>query len=352
MDIYISPQGGASNVSSDKQGQLSSSAFEAGNNAPAAFMSYARRDDDLDDGFLSKLRQRLSAQVQAQTGNEFSIFQDLDTKWGQNWESQIDRALDSAIFLIPIITPSFLASKQCRREVLRFIDRETQLGVDDLILPIYYRPVNISKGASGHLKDPVVAKLAGQLSKSQFMDFRELYGMPINRVKVKRKIFEMARHIASRLDEMVVSYPASARALPAPSPDAPVNVSGQDGIDGLPIPDNVERSQVVGRGLHVVRPQENVGEEWFELADELENLKFYPADQSFVALRTIKVRALLDQSFTTFPAEPKMMAYTVDSFRRAIDAALNPGIGSAEVKSACESADRLRIMLIRYIAGT
>jgi hypothetical protein len=40
---------------------------------PAAFMSYARFNDQHDDGQLSQIRERLAAEVRAQTGEEFAI---------------------------------------------------------------------------------------------------------------------------------------------------------------------------------------------------------------------------------------------------------------------------------------
>jgi hypothetical protein len=49
---------------------------------PAAFMSYARFDDQHDGGQLSEFREWLGAEVGAQTGQEFAIFQDRnDIAW-------------------------------------------------------------------------------------------------------------------------------------------------------------------------------------------------------------------------------------------------------------------------------
>jgi cobaltochelatase CobT len=63
---------------------------------PAAFMSYVRFDDQHDDGQLTRFRERLSAEVQAQTGEEFPIFQDRnDIAWGQNWRARIEESLDT-----------------------------------------------------------------------------------------------------------------------------------------------------------------------------------------------------------------------------------------------------------------
>ena len=78
---------------------------------PAAFMSYVRFNDAHDDGQLSQFRERLAAEVRAQTGEEFVIFQDRnDIAWGQNWQQRIDEALDAVTLLLVIITPSLFRS--------------------------------------------------------------------------------------------------------------------------------------------------------------------------------------------------------------------------------------------------
>lgn len=75
---------------------------------PAAFMSYARFDDQHDDGQLTQFRERLSAEVRVQTGEQFPIFQDRnDISWGQNWQKHIDQTLDAVTLLLVIITPGF-----------------------------------------------------------------------------------------------------------------------------------------------------------------------------------------------------------------------------------------------------
>ena len=81
-----------------------------------AFMSYVRSDDQHDDGRLTQLRERLSAEVRMQTGEEFPIFQDRDDiQWGQSWRLRIEESVDEVTFFIPIITPSFFRSEGCPR---------------------------------------------------------------------------------------------------------------------------------------------------------------------------------------------------------------------------------------------
>ncbi len=106
--------------------------------SPMAFMSYVRLVDKHDHGRLTEFGERLSTEVQVQSGTEFPIFQDRnDIKWGQNWKQRLDESLDEVMFLIPIITPGFFKSRPCRDELEKFLEREKKLERNDLILPVY-----------------------------------------------------------------------------------------------------------------------------------------------------------------------------------------------------------------------
>ena len=130
---------------------------------PAAFMSYARFDDQHDDGQLTAFRERLAAEVRVQTGEEFLIFQDrADIAWGQNWQQRIGQALDTVTLLLVIITPGFFRSPHCRAETEQFLDRERRLGRDDLILPVYYVSTPEIDDPGRRDADPLAATLAGR----------------------------------------------------------------------------------------------------------------------------------------------------------------------------------------------
>jgi cobaltochelatase CobT len=106
---------------------------------PIAFLSYVRSDDDHDEGRITAFRTRLEGEVRMQTGKPFPIFQDRnDIAWGQHWEERIGKSLYDVTFLIPVITPSFFQSPNCLSEFNAFYLKEKTLGVNRLILPLYY----------------------------------------------------------------------------------------------------------------------------------------------------------------------------------------------------------------------
>jgi parallel beta-helix repeat protein len=156
---------------------------------PAAFMSYARFNDEHDDGQLSAFRDRLAAEVRAQTGLEFVIFQDrTNIEWGMNWQQRIDETLDVVTLLLVVITPGFFRSKACREELARFLEREQQMGRSDLILPLYYI-------SSREVDDPKVREtdeLAKVLRTRQMTDWRELRFEPLTSTVIRKAIAQLA----------------------------------------------------------------------------------------------------------------------------------------------------------------
>ncbi len=182
---------------------------------PAAFMSYVRFNDQHDDGQLSQFRERLAAEVRAQIGEDFAIFQDRnDITWGQNWQRRIDEALDEVTLLLVIITPSLFHSPACRAEVTRFLERERALGRGDLILPVYYI-------SAREMDNPVLREsdeMAKVLFSRQYADWRELRFEPLTSPLVRKAIAQLA----SRLRDSFWQPPAVARpagrARPTDSP--------------------------------------------------------------------------------------------------------------------------------------
>lgn len=160
------------------------------------FLSYARFDDRHERGRLSLLRERLSGEVQIQTGELFPIFQDqADLQWGAPWQVRLHQAIDQTAFLIPILTPSFFRSTACRREVGRFLHRERREGGTDRILPIYWVDSWALSHPEGLAGDPIARALAGR----QWADWRALRLEQADSLAWDRAIIGLAQAIRERL---------------------------------------------------------------------------------------------------------------------------------------------------------
>lgn len=157
----------------------------------AAFMSYVRFDDEHNGGQLTNFRKLLSGEVRAVTGRKFHIFQDTsDIAAGQDWKDEICAGIDECALFIPIITPSFFTSDACRYELERFVARESNLGRNDMILPIYYITCSILEENPTCSDDPLVTVIA----KRGWFDVRDLRGRPRS-LRLSTRLTELAMQV-------------------------------------------------------------------------------------------------------------------------------------------------------------
>jgi hypothetical protein len=165
---------------------------------PAGFLSYAHVDDEYDWGGITEFRKALEGAVRLQTGRrDIRIFQDRDDIiWGQEWRARIDSSLDAVNFLVPVLTPSFFASDQCRRELQRFLNREQRLSRRDLILPVYWISAAQLENPARRGQD----KLAQELAARQYTDWRDLRFQPLTDPVPRRALAGLATHFRDALD--------------------------------------------------------------------------------------------------------------------------------------------------------
>jgi F-box protein 11 len=160
-------------------------------------MSYAHVDNKT--GRLTEFCQRLSDEVHQLMGEPFPIFQDkTDIHWGQSWRDRIDESLDSATFLIPILTPSFFKSPECRKELEQFLERERKLGRKDLILPVYYIDCPVLNDEKKRGQDP----LAKAIHARQRADWRDLRHEPFTSPIITQKLEWLGKQVLAALERV------------------------------------------------------------------------------------------------------------------------------------------------------
>lgn len=133
------------------------------------FWSYVHADDSADGGRIARLARDIAAEFEMQTGETIELFLDRDElQWGDNWRDEIDNALASVAFFVPVLTPRYFRSVECRRELQFFARRAIELGVRDLVLPLLY--VDIAALNHATPTDDMIPLIRG----FQWEDWREL----------------------------------------------------------------------------------------------------------------------------------------------------------------------------------
>ncbi len=99
---------------------------------PIGFWSYTPQEDDVSPKRLSWQLSLVMSELQHQYGREtVKIFQDVAAILpGTQWEDEIRNALGKSAFLIPIVTPAFIESEWCSKEIAVFLDREKEIWRD------------------------------------------------------------------------------------------------------------------------------------------------------------------------------------------------------------------------------
>jgi TIR domain-containing protein len=107
------------------------------------FWSYVRKDDAAMHGAIRRLAEHIKEEYELLSGGEeLSLFFDsASLKWGDDWRAEISQALEATTFFIPIVTPRYFKSDECRRELLGFWEKATELGLQGLIMPLYFADV-------------------------------------------------------------------------------------------------------------------------------------------------------------------------------------------------------------------
>ena len=156
----------------------------------AVFMSYARVDDQHESGHISRLRECLVSEFRFQTGENLFIFQDTEhIDIGERWKEVLEKNLTKTTLLLVILTPSYLRSEKCRAELKRFLDRERQLGRDDLVIPLYYATVPVKPN------DDLLESLLAR----QYSDWRELRFDPTDSARTRRAVAELAAQVSAAI---------------------------------------------------------------------------------------------------------------------------------------------------------
>jgi hypothetical protein len=167
------------------------------------FISYAQFDDDFEDGTLSRFRDALSRTLRFVSGGEVAIFQEgTGIKIGQPVQERISQSLSEAMVIIPIITPNFFTDPTCQNILTRFLERERQLGRNDLVLAVYY--LHVPALDSAQISDDPLVRDIGQ---RRMLNWQPLRGKDFSDSQVRAELERLARRIIAVLDELQAAPP-------------------------------------------------------------------------------------------------------------------------------------------------
>lgn len=160
------------------------------------FLSYAHIDDEADGGRIRRLARAIQMEYRVLTGENLEIFVDRsDIRWGQKWKERIDGALQATTFFIPVLSPSFFASDECRREFFEFYNTTRALGVSKYLLAIRYAAVEDLVSASPNQSKAIAAE-------TQYKDWEHLRLVDEASAEHRQAVNDLAKELRGLMQEV------------------------------------------------------------------------------------------------------------------------------------------------------
>lgn len=164
------------------------------------FLSHVQADDDADGGRIRALAEDLQQQYAAITADSIDIFVDRSALgWGDDWETEIEKAVLSTSFFIPVITPRYFLSQACRREFQLFLRKADNLGLSELILPLVW--LDVRDLHESEVTDDLIASV----KRFQWVDWRELRFEDRNSTPYRRAVAGLAKRLADIDEKLALS---------------------------------------------------------------------------------------------------------------------------------------------------
>lgn len=172
----------------------------------AAFWSYSHEDDEQDGGRILRLAKRIGDEYSLISGTPLRMFVDRkENQWGVVWTERIASALQETTFFIPIVTPRYFTRTECRAELMKFSTAASALGVNELILPVRYIPVNPFNESNSD--DAIVL-----VSRMQYVDWSTLRLVDEQSAEYRGAVNKLAVRLLE-LNEVVSARPAASAPL-------------------------------------------------------------------------------------------------------------------------------------------
>lgn len=190
---------------------------------PRGFWSYVHKDDEAESGRIVALAHDIVGQYRLLTGQSVDLFflDKDDILWGDAWREAIDGSLATVAFFVPVLTPSYFQSAECRRELQAFSRRAKDLGVRELVLPLLY--VDVPELRQDTPRDDLVALV----KDFQWRDWTDLGLEDRTSSAYRRAVRELAQRLVAandKADDIDVAAKLEA------APDGDADGDDEDGI--------------------------------------------------------------------------------------------------------------------------
>lgn len=157
------------------------------------FLSYRHQDNDYLDNAILDFVKNLSQAYEYQTGRKLRLFTDQDISWGSDWQSILDANLTKANILFAAVTPMYLKSEACRKELLEFDTRASKHSGNRILSMIWQNLDTIPDNGT----DPV----RNIIQSRQFISVEDLAYESTDTRSYKQRMSEIATKLRDAIEK-------------------------------------------------------------------------------------------------------------------------------------------------------
>lgn len=158
------------------------------------FLSYRHSDNDYLDGAITQLVEEIAKSYEFLYGNTLDVFIDKKSiEWGQDWQRELDRRIESCSIIMPAVTPGYIKSEACRKELFAFNDK-IAARPNCRIMPLIWQNAELMQ----NYDDMAIAIL----NRYQYENVEDLRGVDPKNPQYRNRIEALARRIHSSAAEV------------------------------------------------------------------------------------------------------------------------------------------------------
>ncbi|NQX13717.1 AAA family ATPase [Microbacteriaceae bacterium VKM Ac-2855] len=167
-----------------------------GSNDATMFLSYVHADNERSGGKMVQFAKDLVETYAFLFGRTIELFVDRDSiNWGETWSKRLQTEAESTSFMLAIVTPRYLQSEACRRELLAFSAAAEAADEPKLLLPLQW--VDIKNSHVVDPEDPVLAKILS----THFVDATEVRRLQPGSPEYDSLLEEVANRLRQTVDQ-------------------------------------------------------------------------------------------------------------------------------------------------------
>lgn len=158
------------------------------------FLSYRHSDNDYLDDAITQLVEEIAKSYEFLYGNTLDVFIDKKSiEWGQDWQRELDRRIESCSIIMPAVTPGYIKSEACRKELFAFNDK-IAARPNCRIMPLIWQNAELMQ----NYDDMAIAIL----NRYQYENVEDLRGVDPKNPQYRNRIEALARRIHSSAAEV------------------------------------------------------------------------------------------------------------------------------------------------------